>query len=41
MENAVNHQSVLISPEQLIDWSQINLIPYLPSEELTEGLDKE
>ncbi len=41
MSDAVNHQRVMISPEQLIEWSQINLISYLPSEELTEELGKD
>lgn len=41
MESAVNHQPVTISPEQLINWSEINLSLYLPKELDTEGLKKE
>ncbi len=41
MEYAVNHQQVTIPPEQLINWSEINLSLYLPKKLDTEPLEKE
>ncbi len=41
MESAVNHQQVTLPPEQLINWSEINLSLYLPKELDTESLEKE
>ncbi len=41
IEDAVNHQPVILPPEQLINWSEINLSFYLPKELDTEPLEKE
>ncbi|CCQ65364.1 hypothetical protein CWATWH0402_5775 [Crocosphaera watsonii WH 0402] len=41
MEYAVNHQQVTLPPEQLINWSEINLSLYLPKALDTESLGKE
>ncbi|EAM48211.1 relaxase/mobilization nuclease domain-containing protein (plasmid) [Crocosphaera watsonii WH 8501] len=40
IEDAVNHQPVILPPEQLINWSEINLSLYLPKELDTEPLEK-
>ncbi|MGK7939000.1 MAG: relaxase/mobilization nuclease domain-containing protein, partial [Crocosphaera sp.] len=41
IEDAVNHQPVILPPEQLINWSEINLSLYLPKELDTKPLEKE